>query len=260
VVIGATGHVGTYLIPRLVALGHEVAAISRRQREPYLPHPAWSKVASIALDAEEPGMAAKVADLKPDAVIDMICFTESRARALVEALRGVKHFLSCGTIWVHGHSTVVPATEDLPRRPFGSYGLQKAAIETYLLEEHRRSGFPATVLHPGHIVGTGHVPVNPAATRTGGLRETGRAARSSRSQPRPRDPPPRPRRRRRPGLRARAREAGASVGESFHVVSPAAVTLRGFAEAVAEWFGKPPRSDSSRSTSGSAASFPRTPS
>jgi nucleoside-diphosphate-sugar epimerase len=31
------------------------------------------------------------------------------------------------------------------------------------------------------------------------------------------------------------------VGESFHVVSPAAITLRGYAEAVAAWFGRPPR-------------------
>ncbi|MBN1139082.1 MAG: NAD(P)-dependent oxidoreductase, partial [Anaerolineae bacterium] len=31
------------------------------------------------------------------------------------------------------------------------------------------------------------------------------------------------------------------VGESFYVVSPAAVTLRGYAEAVAGWFGQPAR-------------------
>lgn len=30
-----------------------------------------------------------------------------------------------------------------------------------------------------------------------------------------------------------------SVGESFHVVSPAALSLRGYAEAVASWFGRP---------------------
>jgi nucleoside-diphosphate-sugar epimerase len=29
-----------------------------------------------------------------------------------------------------------------------------------------------------------------------------------------------------------------AVGESFHVVSPAALTLRGYAEAVAHWFGQ----------------------
>jgi nucleoside-diphosphate-sugar epimerase len=31
------------------------------------------------------------------------------------------------------------------------------------------------------------------------------------------------------------------VGESFHVVSPAALTLRGYAEAMARWLGKEPR-------------------
>jgi nucleoside-diphosphate-sugar epimerase len=30
-----------------------------------------------------------------------------------------------------------------------------------------------------------------------------------------------------------------AVGESFHVVSPAALTLRGYAESMAAWFGQP---------------------
>ena len=35
VVIGATGHIGAYLVPRLVRAGHEVIAVSRGEREPY---------------------------------------------------------------------------------------------------------------------------------------------------------------------------------------------------------------------------------
>ena len=46
--------------------------------------------------------------------------------------------------------------------PFGEYGIQKAAIEAYLLREARLNGFPATILHPGHIVGPGWAPLNPA--------------------------------------------------------------------------------------------------
>jgi len=34
-----------------------------------------------------------------------------------------------------------------------------------------------------------------------------------------------------------------SVGESFHIVSPAAITLRGYAEAVASWFGQEAKLD-----------------
>jgi nucleoside-diphosphate-sugar epimerase len=33
----------------------------------------------------------------------------------------------------------------------------------------------------------------------------------------------------------------ASVGESFHAVSPAAMTMRGYAESLATWFGQPAR-------------------
>lgn len=191
------------------------------------------------MDSEDPALPRRVAELRPDAVIDMICFTEARARALADGLRPIRHFLSCGTIWVHGHSTVVPATEDLPRRPFGEYGVQKAAIEAYLLGEAK---IPATVLHPGHIVGPGHVPVNPAGHKNPqafvrlargeelalpnlGLETLHHVHADDVAQ----------------AFVLALENPKTSIGESFHVVSPAAVTLRGFAEAVSGWFGKPPR-------------------
>jgi nucleoside-diphosphate-sugar epimerase len=173
----------------------------------------------------------------------MICFTPESARQLVDALRGrISHFLHCGTIWVHGHSTKVPTTEDQTRRPFGDYGVQKARIEAYLLDEARRGGFPATVLHPGHIVGPGWAPVNPAGNFD--LTVFERLARGEELAL--------------PNLGmetvhhvhaddvaqafVRALDSwGVAVGESFHVVSAAALTLRGYAEAVAGWFGEPAR-------------------
>jgi len=162
-VIGGSGHVGTYLVPRLVELGHEVLNISRGERSPYTPHAAWQRVRQVRLERSCPGFAGQVAALEPDSVIDLICFYPEQARAMVEALRGrVQHFLHCGTIWVHGPGVEVPATEEQPRRPFGDYGVRKAEIERYLLDESRRRGFPATVLHPGHIVGPGWAPLNPA--------------------------------------------------------------------------------------------------
>src|SRR5215203_5194276 len=244
VVIGGSGHVGTFLVPRLVEAGHEVVSISRGTREPYQVHPAWQSVEQVTLDREaeeaEGTFGERILGLEPDVVVDMICFTPESARQLVEALRGrISHFLHCGTIWVHGHSTRVPTTEDQARRPFGEYGVQKARIEAYLLDEARRYGFPATVLHPGHIVGPGWAPVNPAGNFD--LRVFGRLARGEELAL--------------PNLGmetvhhvhaddvAQAFERAlsnwrAAVGESFHVVSPAALTLRGYAEAVAGRFGR----------------------
>jgi len=245
VIIGGSGHVGTYLVPRLVEAGHEVVNLSRGQRDPYQPHAAWQSVEHVKVDraAEEKAgtFGQRVRELKPDVVIDMICFTLDSAQHLVDALRGeVQHFLSCGTIWVHGPSVEVPTTEEQPRRPFGDYGIQKAAIEAYLLDEARRNGFPATVLHPGHIVGPGWIPLNPAghfnpqvfaqlargeelAIPNIGLETVHHVHADDVAQS---------------FVQAMANWTSA-VGESFHVVSPAALSLRGYAERMAAWFGQP---------------------
>jgi len=249
IVIGGTGHVGTYLVPRLVADGHEVIVISRSQRSPYQPHAAWDRVQQLTIDreaAEQRGdFGPQIRELQPDAVIDMICFTLASAQHLVEALRGhVQHFLHCGTIWIHGPSVEVPTTEEQPRRPFGDYGIQKAHIETYLLHEARRRHFPATCLHPGHIVGPGWHPLNPQGHFNPAVFE--RIARGEEILL--------------PNLgmetvhhvhaddvaqsfMAALAHWSTAVGQSFHVVSPAALTLRGYAEAMARWFGTEPRLD-----------------
>ena len=109
VVIGGTGHVGTYLVPNLVEAGYDVVSVSRQDREPYASHVAWDSVEMVKIDrvaAEDAGdFGAQIRALNPDVVVDMICFTPESAKHLVEALKGqVRHFLHCGTIWVHGHS------------------------------------------------------------------------------------------------------------------------------------------------------------
>jgi len=247
VVIGGTGHVGTYLIPRLVRESHEVICISRGRRQPYQRNEAWQSVQQLKMDrAKEEGVnlfGTRIRDLKPDVVIDMICFTLDSARHLADALRGhVQYFFHCGTIWVHGHGVEVPTKEDQPRRPFGEYGIQKAAVEEYLLNEARRNGFPATILHPGHISGPGWVPVNPAGNLNLGVFEKLASGQGVVL----------------PNLgmetlhhvhaddvaqafiKSMAHWSSAE-GESFHIVSPAAVTLRGYAEMVASWFGQEAR-------------------
>lgn len=246
VVIGGTGHVGTWLVPMLVEAGHDVVCVSRGLRSPYQPHAAWAGVRMIRLDRKTEEAAGRfgrsISELSPDAVVDMTCYMLDSAEQLASAVGKSALLAHCGTIWVHGHSTVVPATEDLPRRPFGDYGCRKAAIETYLIGETRAGRLRATVLHPGHIVGPGWAPLNPAGHFNPEV-----FARLARSQPLAL-----------PNLgmetvhhvhaadvaQAFARalaQPDQAAGESFHVVSPAAVTLRGYAEAMAAWFGREPR-------------------
>ncbi|WP_350016348.1 NAD(P)-dependent oxidoreductase [Rhodanobacter sp. IGA1.0] len=247
IVIGGSGHIGAYLIPALVEQGHDVVNVSRGQSGKYRPHAAWQSVEQVTLDrtAEERSgtFASRMAGLRPDIVVDLISFDLPGTQSLVHALRGkVEHFLHCGTIWVYGHQPAIPVDEGEPVNPFGEYGINKAAIETWLLHESRRTGFPATVFRPGHIVGPGWAPIGPCGNLD--VEVFSRMARGEEiSLPNC-------------GLetlhhvhaddiaqfvmRAIANRP-ASVGETFNVVAEKALNLRGYAEAMFRWFGVEPR-------------------
>ena len=243
VVIGATGHIGTYLVPRLVRGGHQVIAMSRGLRDPYHWSPEWAQVTRVAADRDAEDAAGtfggRVAGLAPDVVVDLVCFTAESARQLVGALRPSRPLLlHCGTIWVHGPALRVPVTEDEPRTAYGEYGTGKAEIEALLHRETLAGGVPAVVLHPGHISGPGWPVVTPA----GNLDP---AAWTSLATGQPLALPDH-------GLGVlhhvhaddvaqafeRALSRPAAIGASFHVVAEQAMTLRGLAAGVARWFGR----------------------
>ena len=52
VVIGATGHIGSFLVPRLVEAGHAVVAVSRGKRAPYVASKLWDAVERADLDRD----------------------------------------------------------------------------------------------------------------------------------------------------------------------------------------------------------------
>ncbi|MCW2810723.1 MAG: NAD-dependent epimerase/dehydratase [Friedmanniella sp.] len=244
VVIGGSGHIGTYLIPRLVRGGYDVFSLSRGERSSYTDDPAWQDVRHVVADRaaedEQGTFAARVAGLQPDVVIDLICFTEDSARLLVEGLRGhTGHLLHCGSIWRHGPSLRLPVTEANGTPPIGEYGVQKAAIAELLKQETRSGGLVTTSLHPGHIVGPGWHPIGPLGSLDPAVWRTLSAGE-------PLDVP---------GLGtellhhvhaedvAHAFEAAvahpdSAAGEDFNIVAPTALTVRGFAQVAAGWFGQ----------------------
>ncbi len=243
-VIGGTGHIGTFLVPRLVSLGYEVLVAVRGQREPYVPHAAWQSVQKVKVDRpalENDGVFGReMARYKPDVVMDMTCFNQGSAQQLVEALRGeVQLLVHCGTVWVRGYGVQVPAREEHPRNPITEYGRLKNETEKYLLDQAQRSGFPVTALHPGHIVGPGWAPVGPTACHdlqvfrklalgqelalpNLGLETVHHVHADDVAQ----------------AFVKAMLHPQAAIGQGFFIVSESALSLRGYAEAVAGWFGK----------------------
>ncbi|AAV89998.1 NAD-dependent epimerase/dehydratase [Zymomonas mobilis subsp. mobilis ZM4 = ATCC 31821] len=247
VIIGGSGHVGSYLVPRLVELGHEIVNVSRGAANPYRQHYAWSQVKNISLDRqveEKTGQfGKKIAKLNPDIVIDMISFGLSSTQHLVEALRGkVEHFLFCSSIWVYGRYFSIPSTEADSPNPIDEYGRGKAESEAWLLQEARLTGFPATCFRPGHIVGEGWVPISPIGNANPetfsliargdelvlpnlGLEMVHHVHADDVAQ----------------WIVLAIENRAASVGEVFNTVSEQAINLRGYAEKVYHWFGREPR-------------------
>lgn len=243
-VIGGSGHIGTYLVPRLVWAGHEVTVVTRGRSTPYQANPAWEKVRSVTLNRGElegqNRFGEEILRLEPEAVIDLICFTPASAAQLLESLRGrIRFFAHCGSLWVRARGSEVPADEAQPRNPISEYGRNKNAIENLLLTAAHRDGFPATVLHPGHITGPGWAFVGPTACH-----DLGAVERCIRGEEivLPNQ-----------GMETvhhvhaddvaqsfilALEKPSRSIGEAFFIGSRHAMTLRGLAEGLAERFGR----------------------
>jgi len=244
VVIGGSGHIGTFLIPRLVRAGHEVVNISRGRRSSYVDDPAWQEVQHVSADraAEdtEGTFPDRVAELRADAVIDLISFTLESEKALVERLRGkTGHLLYCGSIWRHGPSWKLPITEDDGTPPVGEYGIAKAATARMLKEETAAGGLVTTSLHPGHISGPGWHPIGPLGNTEPTVWRKLSAGESIAV----------------PGIGAEfmhhvhaddvaqafelaLTHRDAAAGQDFTVVAPSALNVRGYAQIAASWFGQ----------------------
>ena len=244
-VIGGSGHIGSFLLPRLVRAGHQGVNLSRGSARPDTDDPAWAEVRPVQVDREAEDAAGtfgtRIAALRPDAVADLICFTPESARQLLDALRPARPLLlHCGTIWVHGRGARVPVTEDEPRTGYGEYGAGKVAVEALLHRETLAGGVPSVVLHPGHISGPGWPVITPAGNLDPDVwRRLATGATLSL-----------------PALGLgvlhhvhaddvaqafeRALTRPAAIGASFHVTSEQAMTCRGLAAGVAGWFGLDP--------------------
>lgn len=244
VIIGGTGHIGSYLAPMLVRAGHQAVVLSRGSRRPYTDDPLWRDVEMVTCDreaAEQEGeFGSLVARLRPDGVVDLTCFAQAQARQLVDALDG-QPLVHTGSVWSYGPSILVPTTEEAPKHPYGEYGVGKLAIEQYLMGQDR---VPASVVHPGHISGPGWMPIGPAGNLDPAVVDRLRADGSCLLPDRGGETIHHVHAEDVAALhQACLEQPEAAAGQSFNSVCTQALTLRGYAELVARHFGHEPKLD-----------------
>ena len=171
-VTGATGLIGTAVVPRLVLQGHEVHTTSRHPAE--LPHHA---MADLALAT---GANALLGDVAPDVVLHLAGGTGGDRHELYRAntlttvnlaeatstLPTPPHLVVAGSAAEYGEGGAEPLDETAPLRPVSDYGRAKVAATTLVELLAAQHGFRLTIARPFNVVS----PRLPTGTALGNLR------------------------------------------------------------------------------------------
>ena len=80
VVIGGSGHVGSFLVPRLVRAGHQVVNLTRGASTPYVADEAWSEVEQISVDRAAEDAAGTFANRVAALEAEVVGVRETTAR------------------------------------------------------------------------------------------------------------------------------------------------------------------------------------
>lgn len=243
-VIGATGHIGSYLCPYLINLGYEVTGYSRGFSHPY--HVLATDFNECLVYAEREKAIEIALENNADVICDLIGYTEEDAQYLCEKIKYYDKYnktrvISIGSIWIYGEPQNRAITEEDKRNPSDMYGRNKAKMETYLLEEYCKNGLKVTVLHPGHICGKGWMPVGPQGNRNKrvlmDIKEGKRIILPDNGQAMLHHVHSMDIAR----MIHKVIECDKTIGEVFNIVCPQPISLKEYAEVLYEHFGNEPQ-------------------
>lgn len=168
-VTGAAGFTGVSLALSLAASGHHVRGLVRtRERLAALEkagihtvvgdirNPAVVQEAIRGIDTVYHLAAVYRRAGVPDSEYREVHVDATRQLIELSAAAGVRRFVHCSTVGVHGSvSGDAPATEDAPFDPGDIYQLTKLEGERAAMETAELTGVPLTVIRPGPIYGPG---------------------------------------------------------------------------------------------------------
>ncbi len=161
-VIGASGHTGSYLISELLKDGHEVVAVMRGNRTPYgWTQETFDKISVIQTDRATFIEEERVKEVGADVICDLIAYDLDSVKTITSQIENDAFYIQIGSVWTYENKVYVPVDENHPKNAEGRYGKQKGLIEDYLVGQVKAGKLRACVVHPGHISGKEWQPVNP---------------------------------------------------------------------------------------------------
>ncbi len=161
-IIGGTGHVGSFLVPMLTAQGHEVYVATRGKTAPRV-DATFDGAKFITCDASNEESLQALRDYRFDTVVDF----PGHGYRVWNVLRGsIGHLVACGSLWMFGNPRVTPTPEQYQGDcPFDIYAVRYRHFREMLAE----SGMDKTLftgIMPPNIAGPGKIPLDTAGGRS----------------------------------------------------------------------------------------------
>lgn len=171
-VTGATGFVGSHLLPKLQEAGHETYSISRYVTGRYFQGPDHEANTIFCDLRDHVEVRRVVAELQPDAVIHLAAVTPGAysyehphevleinflatvnlADSCLRDVPNLKQFLYASSSETYGNGPV-PKTELTLQSPHTPYSVAKFSSEKYLMYLFEAFRFPMTIMRPFNTYG-----------------------------------------------------------------------------------------------------------
>lgn len=155
-VIGGTGHVGTFLVQILCEQGHDVAIGSRGRTKAQGALPANARF--VTCDSTDMESLKALAEKE---TFDVIVDFPGTAKNIWDVFRDkAGHIIACGSLWMLGYPRTVP-TPEMTQNPclFAGYDTRYDEIVEMLSDCHRHKA-AFTAVMPPNICGPGKIPLD----------------------------------------------------------------------------------------------------
>ena len=157
-VIGGTGHIGSFLVPMLGGVAAEVSVVSSRGKG--LEEAGWENVLMVKgkYARNDSNWREFIGKQEFDVLIDILGADVPNTYEAVK--KHCKHYIVCGSLWMFGKPKVVP-TPEITQGPCQFEGYAQRYSEMLATKKQaEKDGVMFTGIMPPNICGPGKIPLD----------------------------------------------------------------------------------------------------